>query len=111
MKMTRRDFNKVGLGALSLAALGRPAWAGELIRKPIPSSGEMVPVIGLGTNRYGQRDRDVLLASQEHRDSLGDISSSRRGPVFESGLFLGVSENPVETSSGWLPISSPIRVR
>ena len=56
MRITRRDFSKAGLGALSLAALGGgPAVAGpeHLIRKPIPSTGELVPVIGLGTNRYG----------------------------------------------------------
>ncbi|MDJ0751112.1 MAG: aldo/keto reductase [Woeseiaceae bacterium] len=58
MTISRRDFNKAGLGALSLAALGAPAMAGpeHLIRKPIPSSGETVPVVGLGTNRYGVGD-------------------------------------------------------
>ena len=41
-----------GLGA-SIAALGRPAAAQQaaLTRKPIPSSGEMIPVIGLGSAR------------------------------------------------------------
>ena len=55
MKISRRDFNKAGFGALSLAAFGAPAMAGpeHLLRKAIPSSGETVPVIGLGTNRYG----------------------------------------------------------
>ncbi len=55
MKISRRDFNTAGLGALSLAAFGAPAMAGpeHLLRKAIPSSGETVPVIGLGTNRYG----------------------------------------------------------
>jgi diketogulonate reductase-like aldo/keto reductase len=85
MKMTRRDFNKAGLGALSLAALGGPAWAGELIRKPIPSSGEMVPVIGLGTNRYGQRDRDVLLAALRRFHELG-------GTLIDTAPMYGKSE-------------------
>ncbi|MDJ0711054.1 MAG: aldo/keto reductase [Woeseiaceae bacterium] len=55
MPISRRDFNKAGLGALSLAAIGAPAMAGpdHLMRKAIPSSGETVPVVGLGTNRYG----------------------------------------------------------
>ena len=59
MKVTRRDFNKAGIGALSLAALGGGnalAAPDPLIRKAIPSSGELVPVIGLGTNRYGVGD-------------------------------------------------------
>jgi aryl-alcohol dehydrogenase-like predicted oxidoreductase len=78
MKVTRRDFNKAGLGALSLAALGSgTALAGpkDLIRKVIPSSGEQVPVIGLGTNRYGVGDdaakRAVLRAALQRFQELG----------------------------------------
>ena len=73
MKITRREFNKAGLGALSIAALGGNAMATspELIRKPIPSTGEMLPIIGLGTNRYGRRERDVLLASLQRFHELG----------------------------------------
>ena len=58
MKISRRDFNRAGLGVLSLAAVGAPAMAApkRLLRKPVPSSGETVPVIGLGTNRYGVGD-------------------------------------------------------
>ena len=49
----------------SLAALGgTQALAGpeHMIRKAIPSSGEMVPVIGLGTNRYGVGTSDAARA-------------------------------------------------
>jgi diketogulonate reductase-like aldo/keto reductase len=53
MPLTRRNFLEVGLGAgaavlldpLSSFARYQPA----LIRKPIPSSGEQIPVIGLGS--------------------------------------------------------------
>jgi aryl-alcohol dehydrogenase-like predicted oxidoreductase len=77
MNITRRQFNKAGLGALSLAALGGPALAGteKLLRKPIPSSGELVPVIGLGTNRYGVGDdadkRALLRAALGRFHELG----------------------------------------
>jgi len=78
MSITRRDFNKAGLGAVSLATLGvGNALAGpeHLIRKPIPSSGEMVPIIGLGTNRYGVGDdaekRAVLRAALSRVHQLG----------------------------------------
>ena len=78
MRITRRDFSKAGLGALSLAALGGGrALAGpeHLIRKPIPSTGELVPVIGLGTNRYGvggdAAKRALLRASLERFHALG----------------------------------------
>lgn len=52
--MNRREFTKASLATATMAAL-RPALAGpeHLIRKAIPSTGELLPVIGLGTNRYG----------------------------------------------------------
>ena len=77
MTVTRREFNKAGLGALSLAALGGNALAGpeRLIRKAIPSSGEEVPIVGLGTNRYGVGDdaeqRAVLRAALGRFHELG----------------------------------------
>ena len=78
MKMSRRDFNAAGLASLSLAAVGGvPAMAAapEVLRKPIPSSGELVPVIGLGTNRYGvgndAEKRAVLRAALQRFRQLG----------------------------------------
>jgi aryl-alcohol dehydrogenase-like predicted oxidoreductase len=65
MKINRRDFAKAGLGAASLVTLGgTQAVAGpeHMIRKAIPSSGEMVPIIGLGTNRYGVDTSDAARA-------------------------------------------------
>ncbi len=50
----RRGFIKT-LGGLALALTCRPVWVAAqqqaLIRKPIPSSGEQLPVIGMGTSR------------------------------------------------------------
>jgi len=56
MKITRRHFNKAALAAGALiAGGGSAALAGPagVIRRPIPSTGELLPIIGLGTNRYG----------------------------------------------------------
>jgi len=58
---TRRDAIKAGLLAGAGLAIGRLPLAAEvskarqlpLIMKPIPSTGEEIPVVGLGTNRYG----------------------------------------------------------
>ena len=36
--------------------------AGAPIQKPIPKSGEMLPVIGIGTNRYGVGTSDEARA-------------------------------------------------
>ncbi len=52
--MDRRQFNKSALGAFAAASFATAKAApGHLIQKTIPSSGESIPVIGLGTNRYG----------------------------------------------------------
>lgn len=55
-KISRRQFTQAGLGAASLATLGgisALAKDAAILHRPIPSSGEEVPVIGLGTNRFG----------------------------------------------------------
>src|ERR1041385_3057003 len=56
--LPRRDAIKIGLGAGLALTLDRlPAWAlspvqaGPLIERAIPSSGEKLPVVGIGTAR------------------------------------------------------------
>jgi diketogulonate reductase-like aldo/keto reductase len=76
MKLNRREFTKIGLGAASLAALGPTAAGPEhTIKKTIPSSGERIPVIGLGTNRYGvdesEASRAPLRAALRRFQQLG----------------------------------------
>jgi len=56
MSVTRREFNKTALlagGAIALGGSSSIAAAENVIRKAIPSSGEEIPIVGLGTNRYG----------------------------------------------------------
>lgn len=65
MKITRREFTQATLGATGLLALGGQfalAGPGELIRNVIPSTGERIPAIGLGTNRYGVDGSDAARA-------------------------------------------------
>ena len=65
MTLSRREFTKASLGAASLVALGSSsalAVPEPLIRKAIPSSGESLPIIGLGTNRYGADKSDAARA-------------------------------------------------
>ena len=57
MTISRREFNKGIVSAGTLLALGPAssiAGPAGVIKRPIPSSGEMIPIIGLGTNRYGR---------------------------------------------------------
>lgn len=65
MTITRREFNMAAIAAGALITSGGPAaFAGPagVIKRPIPSSGEMIPVIGLGTNRYGVGDSEQARA-------------------------------------------------
>lgn len=53
--ISRRDLLAIGAGAVAGSLLPRGLWAqrqADLITKRIPSSGEAVPVIGLGTRNY-----------------------------------------------------------
>jgi aryl-alcohol dehydrogenase-like predicted oxidoreductase len=55
MNPDRRNFLKAGLAAgaaLILPATETVAQGGTLLQKKIPSSGEMIPIIGLGTARH-----------------------------------------------------------
>jgi len=78
MKISRREFAKASLGAASLAALGGTgalAESQDMLRKAVPSSGEKLPIIGLGTNRYGvdksEAARAPLRAALERFHHLG----------------------------------------
>ncbi len=67
MTISRRGFAKTGLGAGALAILGEGLFAQEDLRKNIiPSSGERIPVIGLGTNRYGVSNNSSAKAPLQH---------------------------------------------
>ncbi|HSH08521.1 MAG TPA: aldo/keto reductase [Burkholderiales bacterium] len=53
MSLTRRDILKLGAGVAAAAVGGTARSAsGSLLTRPIPSSGERLPVVGIGTNRY-----------------------------------------------------------
>jgi aryl-alcohol dehydrogenase-like predicted oxidoreductase len=78
MRLTRREFTQAGLSAGAVLAIGGQAVVAapdDLIRKAIPSTGEMIPVIGLGTNRYGVNEsaaaRASLRAALERFHGLG----------------------------------------
>ena len=90
MGITRREFNRGVLAAGSLTALGpTSAFAGPagVIKRPIPSSGEMIPIIGLGTNRYGRGTsaenipplREALARFHEWGGTVIDTAPSYRG--------------------------------
>lgn len=90
MPITRRDALKTGASAA--AALGAPglfAQRPEVNMKRIPSSGERIPPIGIGTNRYGvgesEQERAPLRATMARFVELG-------GTVMDTASIYGTSE-------------------
>ncbi len=90
---TRREAIKAGLLAGAGLAVGRTPLAARtrrvsqlpLITKPIPSTGEQVPAVGLGTNRYGVSTpeemaplREVLRRMPELGGTVIDTAPSYR---------------------------------
>jgi len=92
MPVTRRDALKVGAAVAMGSSLGSSnlfAQSGTLIQKTIPSSGEMIPPIGIGTNRYGVGE------SEEERAPLRDTMArfvELGGKVMDTAAVYGTSE-------------------
>ncbi len=70
---TRRDAIKLGLLAGAGLAVGRgaplfgevPNRAQELITRPIPGTGERLPVVGVGTNQWGAQSEESIAPLRE----------------------------------------------
>jgi diketogulonate reductase-like aldo/keto reductase len=97
MVYKRRNILKLyGLGGLALAAfptLLSFTQTGSLIKRPIPSSGEKLPVVGLGTWQTfdagsGQEERQPLVEVLDEMRRLG-------GTVIDSSPMYGRSEEVV----------------
>jgi aryl-alcohol dehydrogenase-like predicted oxidoreductase len=96
MTISRREAIGAGVGAavaMSASAMTNRALAqsGDLIRKTIPSSGERVTPIGIGTNRYGLQpgaDRTPLRDTMARFVELG-------GQVMDTAQVYGTSEEVI----------------
>ncbi len=93
MTITRRTALEGGaaLGALAVFGGAKTARAqsGQLVQKRIPKSGELLPPIGIGTNRYG------VGTSQEERAPLRDTMArfvELGGKVMDTAMIYGTSE-------------------
>jgi len=76
----------VGAGALlSVPALAASGSALPLITKPIPSSGEHLPAIGLGTDKFEQDERAGIQAEIQRMQQLG-------GTVIDTAAAYGDAE-------------------
>jgi diketogulonate reductase-like aldo/keto reductase len=90
--VSRREFLEAGAVAGISTLLTRPVPAGEptalslpLITKPIPSSGERIPAIGLGTDSFREGVRDEIRAELKRMSELS-------GTVIDTAAAYGDSE-------------------
>ena len=93
MTLSRREALKAGAGAALLlgASSGTQGVLAQsaVIQKTIPSSGEMIPPIGIGTNRYNVGE------SEEERAPLRDTMArfvELGGKVMDTAAVYGTSE-------------------
>lgn len=91
-RLSRRTLVAAGFGAGVYVALGPLARAASppapLITRPIPSTGEQLPVIGLGTNAYGVTDPAEYAARKEVLEKMPDLG----GKVIDTAHGYGDSE-------------------
>ncbi len=89
-RLSRRDALCAALAVGAGALLPRPVRATSaatlpLITKVIPASGERLPAIGLGTDKFGRDEREPILAQIQRMQQLG-------GTVIDTAAAYGDSE-------------------
>jgi len=85
---SRRNIMHAGLATGVAASLPASLWgqsANNVITRSIPSSGEQVPVIGIGTNQFGRTEYESVRAVLERMHALG-------GRVIDTAAGYGGSE-------------------
>ncbi len=91
---SRRDALRLGLAAgAALALLPRARAAADLplITKAIPSTGEKLPAVGLGTDQFRSSDREAIRAEIQRMRQLG-------GTVIDTAAAYGESESIIGES-------------
>jgi len=88
MTLTRRDLLKLGAGAAASALAGGAQATAALVSRAIPSSGERVPVVGIGTNRY-RTGSEVDIAPL--RETLKTFAAAG-GKLIDTAPMYGSSE-------------------
>ncbi len=95
---SRRELVQAGLATSLLASLPATVLgqaADNVVTRPIPSSGEPVPVIGVGTNQFGRTDYNAVKAVLERMHALG-------GRVIDTAAGYGGSEAAIGRALGEL---------
>lgn len=85
---SRREVLQAGLATsviASVPAMVHGQSADNVITRPIPSSGEAVPVVGIGTNQFGRTEYEAVKGVLERMHALG-------GRVIDTAAGYGGSE-------------------
>jgi len=88
MTITRRDILRLATSAAASAFAAGAQSAQELNTRPIPSSGERLPVIGLGTNRYGTGSEEEIAPLRETLKTF----AAAGGKLIDTAPMYGSSE-------------------
>lgn len=96
--VTRRETLQAGAAVAAGLALGGLAPAGGKeqsrlapITKPIPSTGERLPVIGLGTNQYSVQTPEEMAGLQQVLETMARLG----GSVIDTARMYGRSEEVI----------------
>jgi len=93
---SRRDVLRAGAAlaaSVSLTGIAAAFAEGELapITKPIPATGEQLPVIGLGTNQFGVKTPEEMKPLQEVLETMAKMG----GKVVDTARGYGRSEEVI----------------
>jgi len=93
---SRRDALRSGLTAGAALLLRRPVWAAgpatpdlPLITKAIPSTGERLPAVGLGTDQFRSSERDAIQAEIQRMQQMGGTAIDTAAAYGDSESLIG----------------------
>src|ERR1700720_293503 len=86
--LTRREFTAAG-GAAGAALLARPVLAQTLLTRAIPSTGERLPAIGLGTAQVFDTNDD---ATRQKAEAVLQALSAAGGSLVDTASVYGEAE-------------------
>ena len=95
MKLTRRQVMQLGLGAgtsLLLPEVSLARQSAPLIQRPIPSTGERLPIVGIGTAR---RYNVTTAADKGELKEVIRLFSELGGKVIDTAPSYGAAEDVV----------------
>ncbi|MCC5795463.1 MAG: aldo/keto reductase [Chromatiales bacterium] len=96
LRIDRRSLIRSSMSAMLASLLPLSGNAGghqplPLIRKPVPSTGELLPVIGLGTNAFGVSAPEELARVREVLREMPELG----GTVIDTAQAYGLSEQVI----------------